>query len=77
MSSSSDITRARRQQTINNDLIGGPKPHNLSAVKQLNTVTYTGPSNSKTLPRNLKCLLRPRTGGIQKSEQNPNCCIRI
>jgi hypothetical protein len=75
MLSSSDITRARRQQTINNDLIGGPKPHNLSAVNKINCIiTYAGPSSSKTLPKNLKCLLRPRTGGIQKPEQNPKCC---
>lgn len=77
MLSSSDITRAKRLKVSNNDLIGGPKPHNLSAVKQLNNITYTGPSSSKTLPKNLKCLLRPRTGGIQKPEQNPNCCVRI
>jgi hypothetical protein len=78
MLNSSDITRARRLKVANNDLIGGPKPHNLTAVNTLNCIIpYSGPSSSKTLPKNIKCLLRPRTGGIKKPEQNPNCCGRI
>jgi hypothetical protein len=82
MSSSSDITRARRLQVTNNDLIGGPKPHNLTAVNTLNCIIqYSGPPPSKTLPKNLKCLLRARDGGVLKPNNtpvsNPKCCGRI
>ena len=82
MLSSSDITRARRLQVANNDLRSPNKPHNLSGIEQLCARKLIGGEPpTKSLPPDLKCLLRPRDGGIRKasniSRDNPSCCGRI
>jgi hypothetical protein len=75
---SSDITRARRLQVLNNDLRFPNKPHNLSGIEQLCVRrTIGGEPPTKSLPPDLKCLLRPRDGGVRKTNNNPRCCGRI
>jgi hypothetical protein len=57
---SSDITRARRLQVSNNDLRFPNKPHNLSGIEQLCVRRpIGGEPPRKSLPPDLKCLLRP------------------
>ena len=82
MLSSSDITRARRLQLANNDLRFPNKPHNLTGIKQLCARRVVGGElPRKSLPPDLKCLLRPRDGGVRKVNNtpanNPRCCGRI
>jgi len=79
---SSDITRARRLQISNNDLIFPNKPHNLTGIQQLCVRrTIGGEPPRKSLPPALKCLLRPTDGGVRKVNNtpanNPRCCGRI
>jgi hypothetical protein len=79
---SSDITRARRLQVANNALIFPNKPHNLSGIQQLCVRRVIGGKlPRKSLPPDLKSLLRPRDGGVRKVNNtpanNPNCCGRI
>ena len=79
---SSDITRARRLQVANNDLRFPNKPHNLTGIEQLCVrKPVSGKLPRKSLPPDLKCLLRPRDGGVRKVNNtpanNPSCCGRI
>jgi len=81
MLNSSDITRTRRLQVANNDLRFPNKPHNLSAIEQLCARRVIGGEPpTKSLPLDLKCLLRPRDGGQRKvnntPRDNPRCCGR-
>ena len=77
---SSDITRARRLQVSNNDLLFLNKPHNLTGIEQLCVRrTIGGKPPIKSLPLDLKCLLRPRNRAVRKINHNPDpsCCKRI
>lgn len=75
---SSDITRARRLQLSNNDLRFTNKPHNLTGIEQLCVRRpIGGEPPRKSLPPDLKCLLRPTDGGVRKVNNNPRCCGRI
>jgi hypothetical protein len=57
---SSDITAARRLQVLSNDLRFTNKPHNLTGIEQLCVRRPTGGEPPrKSLPPDLKCLLRP------------------
>jgi hypothetical protein len=79
---SSDITRARRLHVANNDLRFSNKPHNLSGIEQLCVRrAISGKLPTKSLPLDLKYLLRPRDRGLRKINNsptnNPSCCGRI
>ncbi len=79
---SSDITRARRLQLSNNDLRFSNKSHNLTGIAQLCVRRPIGGKlPRKSLPTDLKCLLRPTDGGVRKVNNtpanNPRCCGRI
>lgn len=79
MLSSSDITRAKRLQIANNDLRFQNKPHNLSGIEQLCVrKPVSGELPTKSLPPDLKYLLRPTKSGTQRmNNNNPRCCGRI